>query len=37
MKRTAQLWTLGAGLVATAFALRTLSLIDATALWSDEL
>ena len=37
MKRTAQLWTLGAGLVAAAFALRTLSLIDATALWSDEL
>ena len=37
MRRTAQLWTLMAALVAAAFALRTLVLIDATALWSDEL
>ena len=37
MRRTAQLWTLLAALVAAAFALRTLVLIDATALWSDEL
>ena len=37
MRRTAQLWTLLAVLVAAAFAMRTLVLIDATALWSDEL
>ena len=37
MRRTAQLWTLMAALVVAAFALRTLVLIDATALWSDEL
>ena len=37
MRRTAQVWTLVAALVAAAFALRTLLLIDATALWSDEL
>ena len=36
MKRTAQLWTLGAGLVAAACAANPV-LIDATALWSDEL
>ena len=30
-------WLWLAGLVAGAFALRTLQLIDATALWSDEL
>ena len=37
MRRSAQVWTLVAALVAVAFALRTLLLIDATALWSDEL
>jgi len=37
MRRTAHVWTLVAALVAAAFALRTLLLIDATALWSDEL
>ena len=37
MKRAAQLLLLVATLVAAAFAARTLLLVDATALWSDEL
>ena len=37
MKRAAQLLLLVAALIAAAFAARTLLLVDATALWSDEL
>ena len=37
MRRPAHVWTLVAALVAAAFALRTLLVIDATALWGDEL